>query len=534
MFRTPEQANFASVMAAHLRAPDAPLLLEGGVGIGKTRAYLHAAVQSGQRIAIVVPTHQLIDQLLASADLAAVRGSATVAAFRPARMFERRRDYDEQREAAAQARIMVCTAASVVIDQRLAGEYNGSTAARDYLIFDEADQLPDMAALQSDLAISRTDLDAASIRFTTVEDTLRRLADKAPRTVEPEVRAAARVMIEVLAEPRWFQKVGLDDDGAIVLTHKLPGRLLKKVANRPGVAFVSATLTVAGRFDDFRNTMGIGAISRLSTVIEPQQHGRLSFRIDPQTVDTPEWIEATVAAIKAAPRPCLVATTSHDLSARLGERVPGAIVRDADVPARTAAEQAEGGVLISAGAWAGLDTPTRWRAIVVPRVPYGQPVVIDGQIESSYLDARNTAVRRLRQVIGRGLRTPDAVCEVTLLDARAERLPEFVPVRFRAAWSTRVFIEGARTEVMLSKAERDPALRRAALSRYGHRCQACSFVPTVLGQLDVHHKSPIKEGERKTRLEDVAVLCANCHRLAHAEDPPVPVERLAELTRDTR
>ncbi len=68
----------------------------------------------------------------------------------------------------------------------------------------------------------------------------------------------------------------------------------------------------------------------------------------------------------------------------------------------------------------------------------------------------------------------------------------------------------------MSKAERDPALRAAALRRYGMVCSACGFVPAHPSQLEFHHLNPISEGSRRTTLEDVAVLCANCHRLAHA------------------
>jgi Rad3-related DNA helicase len=46
---------------------------------------------------------------------------------------------------------------------------------------------------------------------------------------------------------------------------------------------------------------------------------------------------------------------------------------------------------------------------------------------TSYLDAKVTASRRMRQAIGRGLRTPDAVCTVVVLDARASKLGRFVP-----------------------------------------------------------------------------------------------------------
>lgn len=518
MFRSAEQANFAAIVARHMVVGDAPLLLEGGTGIGKTRAYLSALVQSGQRVAIVLPTHQLIDQMLASNDLAAARGTSTVAAFRPARLFEHRAEYEANKRGAMDAQVMICTAASVIIDQRLGGEYNGSTA-RAYILFDEADQLPDMAALQSDFTITQAELTAMGINLTTVKDTLQAILAKPPRTVEPEIKAAARLILDAIEEPAWYQSAGSSDDGDIMLTHKLPGRLLKKISNLGNVAFVSATLTVGGRFKDFQNSMGIEKISYLSDAIEPERHGALDFHLIPMEVGTPEWVNAVVQMANVAPKPVLVATPSHDLSSLLGERLADAVVRAVDETAAQAADRVqEGGIFVSAGAWAGLDTPLRWRSIIVPRIPFGQPVVIDGETTTSYFDARNTAVRRLRQVIGRGLRTPDAICSVYILDARAESLSGFVPERFSAAWIGRTYLEGAREVVVLSKAERDPAVRRAALKHYGEKCMnlECQNVVKHVSQLDVHHRDPIAEGQRRTRIEDVMVLCAMCHRLIHA------------------
>src|SRR5262249_34472392 len=154
MFRSNEQSNFAALVAAHIANPDGPLLLEGGTGIGKTRAYLSALITSRKRVAIALPTHQLIEQLLASNDLAEANAAgATVGVFRPARLFDSRADYLANRNAAMAAQIMLCTSASVIIDRRLDGKYNGATE-RDYLLFDEADQLPNAAALRSDLEVS--------------------------------------------------------------------------------------------------------------------------------------------------------------------------------------------------------------------------------------------------------------------------------------------------------------------------------------------------------------------------------------------
>ena len=56
------------------------------------------------------------------------------------------------------------------------------------------------------------------------------------------------------------------------------------------------------------------------------------------------------------------------------------------------------------------------------------------------------------------------------------------------------------------------------------------FNPKVPSQLDVHHLRPLADGgERLTGLQDLAVLCANCHRLAHAAHPPLAVEAIRAL-----
>lgn len=482
MFRSNEQKHFADIISKHISLQDAPLLIEGGTGLGKTRAYLAAIANADKRIAIVLPTHQLIDQLLASSDLAAC--GLTVAAFRPARMFESRAEYQAQRQAAMEARVMVCTSASVIIDQRLGGEYNGAIG-RDYILFDEADQLPEMAALQSDLTID------ADLLGDDLRESLVKLSTS--KKVEAEIKAAARVMLEILDEPVGYARVGRDDDGNAALHHYLPGRMLKRIANRASVAFVSATLSHANTFDHFKQAMGIVNQSALSSMIEPTKHGEVTFEYHPFDVESPEWFDAIVFAAQTAAKPVLVATTSHDLTERL-----------------TAALGDQEGIIIKAGAWAGLDLPVPPKTVIVPRVPYGQPVIIDGQPVSRYQDAKVTATRRLKQVLGRGLRTPDAQMTFVILDARTAKLTGFVPKRF--TWSVE---EGARREVVLSKAERSPQVRSAALKHYGCKCQWDGCTVDQAHQLDVHHVNPVHEGQRVTTLKDLMVLCKNHHAEAH-------------------
>lgn len=533
LFRSVEQANFAKIVAAHLNTRDGPLLLEGGTGIGKTRVYLSALIASDRRVALVLPTHQLIDQLLNSSDLTqANTAGVSVAAFRPSRFFETRAEYEINRGVAQQAQIMLCTSASVIIDQRLGGSYNGAIG-RDYLVFDEADQLPSAAALQRNMEVPGAIIEGLGIKGETAKELAEAVVSS--KNAGPEHRAAAKLILEALDDPAWYQKAGKSDDGGITLWHVLPGRLLKRVANRPDVAFISATLTIGGRFDDFRHALGITAASRLSGVIEADRHGDVSFHVaGGSPVNEPGWMEAVVSTITKAEAPVLVVPASFDVATKIGEAVEGCVVRQREEKISDALVRfASAKVLVATAAWAGLDTPIQWKSIVVPTVPCERPTIVDDKIESRYIDGRNTAVRRLRQVIGRGLRSPDANCAVYFLDPRVTNLPPFWPARFATAWNQRAdasgAIEGMRVEVVLSKAERDPSNRKRALAHYGLQCQSCGL-RGIAQQIEVHHLDPVSEGVRQTKLEDLRPLCRNCHALAHSRNPPAPIEELRQMT----
>jgi 5-methylcytosine-specific restriction endonuclease McrA len=220
-------------------------------------------------------------------------------------------------------------------------------------------------------------------------------------------------------------------------------------------------------------------------------------------------------------------TPSHDAAQELGEQLPEAVVRERTETTREAAARVpEDGILIAAGAWAGLDTPIQWASIVIPRVPFERPTVLDEKIESRYIDSRNTANRRMRQVIGRGLRRPDAQCAIYILDQRHAKIGAFVPERFTNSW-----LEGGIAIARLIEAERirSKAIRKRALQYHGCQCHGCDLVPAHPSQIDIHHLKPIADGERQTTLDDVIPLCANCHRLAHTCNPPLPIDELRDM-----
>lgn len=49
------------------------------------------------------------------------------------------------------------------------------------------------------------------------------------------------------------------------------------------------------------------------------------------------------------------------------------------------------------------------------------------------------------------------------------------------------------------------------------------------GFIECHHLLPLSEGERETRIEDLALVCSNCHRMFHRTDPGTSVEQLQRM-----
>ncbi len=93
-------------------------------------------------------------------------------------------------------------------------------------------------------------------------------------------------------------------------------------------------------------------------------------------------------------------------------------------------------------------------------------------------------------------------------------------------------IEGEPRLVSHFRRERDRSLveqkKAAVLNESGRlRCEACGFdfreaYPAIgIDFAEVHHNQPLSDvlTETVTRLEDLSLLCANCHRMIHRTQP---------------
>jgi hypothetical protein len=102
-------------------------------------------------------------------------------------------------------------------------------------------------------------------------------------------------------------------------------------------------------------------------------------------------------------------------------------------------------------------------------------------------------------------------------------------------------LEGAPTSRLVNTYERNPYPRAAALAIHGTTCQVCGFSfqapygPYGEGFIEVHHLTLLAQQKGETSVNprtDMAVLCANCHRMVHRHpNAPLSLNQLRALLR---
>ncbi|HBE68629.1 MAG TPA: hypothetical protein DDW52_10830 [Planctomycetaceae bacterium] len=100
--------------------------------------------------------------------------------------------------------------------------------------------------------------------------------------------------------------------------------------------------------------------------------------------------------------------------------------------------------------------------------------------------------------------------------------------------------EGRRVLVQHLVRERDSSLaRRKRESAESFACEVCGFDAEAfygVAYCEVHHKKVLgeAEGEQEISLDDLAIVCANCHRQIHRQYPALTVEELKSQVEQRR
>jgi hypothetical protein len=138
------------------------------------------------------------------------------------------------------------------------------------------------------------------------------------------------------------------------------------------------------------------------------------------------------------------------------------------------------------------------------------------------------------RVKGNALRTTGRITEgsAAILDAIIDG-----PVVIRTS-DDGVYTEGERRLTTHERVERSPKVRARALAIHGTTCSICGFSfaeaygPLGAGFAEVHHLVPLSATTKAIRVDprkDVAVVCANCHRMLHRRSPPLTLEVLKNM-----
>jgi predicted HNH restriction endonuclease len=101
--------------------------------------------------------------------------------------------------------------------------------------------------------------------------------------------------------------------------------------------------------------------------------------------------------------------------------------------------------------------------------------------------------------------------------------------------SQTLFDEGFKEQIVSEIIQRNKSLVRLAKQHYGSTCAVCEFDFGLTygchgeGFIEMHHLYPIANGTRKTSIEDLRPVCANCHRMLHRGKELLSIAELKKI-----
>ncbi len=115
-------------------------------------------------------------------------------------------------------------------------------------------------------------------------------------------------------------------------------------------------------------------------------------------------------------------------------------------------------------------------------------------------------------------------------------LPEESPSNHR-------YFEGSRVRIVVNAYERNRKARADCIACHGTSCCVCSFDFAAYfgslghGYIHVHHitlLSSIGEEYMVDAIDDLRPVCPNCHAMLHRTDPPMTIEALQGIIRESQ
>jgi 5-methylcytosine-specific restriction enzyme A len=144
--------------------------------------------------------------------------------------------------------------------------------------------------------------------------------------------------------------------------------------------------------------------------------------------------------------------------------------------------------------------------------------------EKQVWDEFSSDQKRLRQVAQAIVQHQGAVAPLSAVDDEDDGTAE-------GAVLTKVHLVRERDST-ISKKKKEQVLKATGALR----CEACGFDfnqrygPLGAGFVECHHDKPVSQMQpgEKTRLADLRLVCANCHRMLHRSRPWITVEQLRQ------
>ncbi|OAH59396.1 hypothetical protein AWH48_14745 [Domibacillus aminovorans] len=128
-----------------------------------------------------------------------------------------------------------------------------------------------------------------------------------------------------------------------------------------------------------------------------------------------------------------------------------------------------------------------------------------------------------------------------------EKVEQLLPEGTSVIHEGKLFYEGDRKLTQHMAIERDQTLIRDAKKLFQKKhgklfCEACDFDFTKsygnLGEgfIEGHHKTPVSQLTEKTasKVEDIALLCSNCHSMIHRKKKCLTVEELKIILKENQ